>query len=581
MALDKDIKEYLHNTPEAEIRLRAESVQGVIAELKVDAQIYAGNGELREVSRIVKELEELNQLYRVLRGYYDVLFFAYEYFSDWRNEGNTTNLIPDGMTIHDAPKFHAELCSKLGDVSESPTKKIGWGAPRGHAKSAYLTNIFPLHGIVYEYKNYIIIISETVSMSQNFIEYLSTNLKENPKLRQDFGEILSINSRHNQEDNKESFITHTDIKVQASSIGGQLRGSRFRQSRPDLLILDDIESAKNTNTQDLRDKNLHWYNSVIEPIGDPDKTSIIYMGTLVHGQGLLPNVLSRPEYDSKIYSAVVQEPDRGDLWDEFQDILTNIENENRLDDAHRFYHVNRDEMDEGVEVLWETRFSYFDLMIKKADVGSRAFASEYLNLPSDEESSIFKEEYFQYFERGDLFLDGTNNVPFKYDLYGFWDIAMGKNNRSDYNAVVIIAKDRSTGAIYVVEAWAQKCRPHQALDKVVEFIQKYKPRVFGVETIQAQYEFYRQLQARLSEENIYGTRVMDVNPVTKKDQRIEALEPLFEQGYIKVLKSHRLLKEMLLQYPSHPHDDLPDALAGALDLTRFRVRRAFSKPDGY
>src|SRR5699024_4919036 len=89
-------------------------------------------------------------------------------------------------------------------------------------------------------------------------------------------------------------------------------------------------------------------------------------------------------------SAIVQQPERADLWDKFQDILTDIENEQRLDDAERFYYENREEMDKGTKVLWENRFSYFDLMVKKADVGSRAFASEYLNLPSDEESSIFK-----------------------------------------------------------------------------------------------------------------------------------------------------------------------------------------------
>lgn len=581
MALDKDILNYLHNTPEKEIRARVDTLEGVIEEKKIDAKNFANSGDLTAVSKTVRELEDLSQLYRVLRGYYDILFFAYEYFSDDRNEENNTNLIPAGMGIEDAPAFHAELCAKLAEVASNPTKKIGWGAPRGHAKSAYLTNIFPIHTIVYEYKSFIIIISETANMAQSFIEYISSNLKENPKIREDFGELLSLNSRHNPEDNKESFVTHSGIKVQASSIGGQLRGSRFKQSRPDLLILDDVESAKNTNTQDLRDKNLHWFNSVIEPIGDPARTAILYMGTLVHGQGLLPDVLSRPEYDSKIYSAIVQQPERADLWDKFQDILTDIENEQRLDDAERFYYENREEMDKGTKVLWENRFSYFDLMVKKADVGSRAFASEYLNLPSDEESSIFKEEYFEYYERGDIFTDGSHHLPLKYDLYGFWDIAMGKNSRSDYNAITLVAKDRATGALYVVEAWAQKCRPHQALDKAVEFIAKYKPKTFGVETIQAQYEFYRQLQERLNKEGIYGTRVLDMNPKTKKEQRIEALEPLFEQGYIKILKSHRLLKEMLLQYPNHPHDDLPDALASTLELTRFRVRRAYFKPEGY
>src|SRR5699024_1833970 len=146
-------------------------------------------------------------------------------------------------------------------------------------------------------------------------------------------------------------------------------------------------------------------------------------------------------------------------------------------------------------------------------------------------------------ELGYIFSDGLHHLWLKKDLYSYLDIAMGKTSRSDYNAITLVAKDRATGALYVVEAWAQKCRPHQALDKVIEFIAKYKPKTFGVETIQAQYEFYRQLQERLNKEGIYGTRVLDMNPKTKKEQRIEALEPLFEQGYIKILKSHRLLKE--------------------------------------
>lgn len=575
----EEIIDYINETPKEKIQERVDTIEGIIEELKIDAKTYAQNNDVNSLAETVKDLEDLSKLYRVLRSSYDVLYFAYEYFSDDRNPDNNTNLIPEGTAIEEAPDFHNELCSKLGEVRENPTKKIGWGAPRGHAKSAYLTNIFPLHAILYRYKKYIIIISETASMSQSFIEFLSTNLKVNPKLREDFGEVLSPSARMNEADNKESFITHTNIKVQASSIGGQLRGSRFKESRPDLLILDDIESAKNTNTQDLRDKNLHWFNSVIEPIGDPTRTAILYMGTLVHGQGLLPNVLSRPEYDSKIYSAIVEEPDRPDLWDKFQDILTDIENESRLEDAEQFYEENKEEMNRGVKVLWEDRFSYKDLMLKKADVGSRAFASEYLNVPSDEESSLFKEDHFEYFNPSDIMQNGT--LPYKYDVYGFWDIAMGKTSRSDYNAIVIIAKDRVSGAIYVLEAWAEKCRPHQAIDKAVDLISKYRPRQFGVETIQAQFEFYRQLQKKLNEEGIYHTRVRDVNPKAKKEQRIEALEPLFEQCYIKIRENQRLLKEMLLQYPNHPHDDLPDALASVLELSRFKVRRAFYKPEGY
>lgn len=48
-----------------------------------------------------------------------------------------------------------------------------------------------------------------------------------------------------------------------------------------------------------------------------------------------------------------------------------------------YYEMNRVEMDEGVEVLWASRFSYFDLMAKKVEIGSSAVYSERttLNLP--------------------------------------------------------------------------------------------------------------------------------------------------------------------------------------------------------
>lgn len=576
----KDIIRWLHTTPIEEVKNYTMRLEGIIEELIVDAEEYKKTMDIEALSEALEEIKEKKQLYRMMRGYYDVLFFAYEYFSEDSNPENETNLIPADTVITQAPLFHSELCAKLDELTTvKRTKKIGWGAPRGSGKSAYLSNIYPVHAVVYKTRKYILIISETVSMSQAFLEFIGTNLKMNPKLRGDFGEYLSPNRMKNAQDNNESFVTHNEIKVQASSVGGQLRGSRFKNARPDLILCDDIESSKNTNTQDLRDKNLHWFNSVIEPIGDPTTTAIIYMGTLVHGQGLLPNVLQRPEYDSKIYSSVLSEPTHLDMWEHFETILGDVENENRLIEAEDYYYANETKMNEGVEVLWPSRFPYFDLIKKKMDIGSRAFASEYLNLPSDEESAIFKKDYFSYFDRETLYT--AQGAKKHLDIYGFWDIAMGKNSRSDYNAVVIIGREPTTGVVYVLEAWAKKCPPHEAMAKALEFIEGYRPKTFGVETINAQFEFYRQIQQQAVQRGLYFTKIKPVNPTAKKEQRIEALEPLFEQGFIKIQRHQRLLEDMLLQYPAHPHDDLPDCLAAALGLTRLvKARAYFYKPDG-
>ena len=300
---------------------------------------------------------------------------------------------------------------------------------------------------------------------------------------------------------------------------------------------------------------------------------------MVHGQGLLPEVLGRANFDSKIYSSIKSEPVRQDLWDKVETMLRDVDNPNRLYDARAFYEANKEAMDEGVEVLWADRFSYFDLICKKVEVGSRAFSSEYLNLPSDSESCIFREDSLYLYTDNDLYDNYGKRIPM--DVVGFYDIAMGKNKRSDYNSIHIIGRDRRTGAVYVLESWNKKCTPSEALEKALELIAKHRPRIFGVETINAQFEIFRMLQSAVIKQGMYYTTVRAVNPTAKKEERIEMLEPLFEQGVIRTKKEHRLLHEMLLQYPNHNHDDAPDCLASAINLLKVNRKKGyFYKPEG-
>jgi len=534
-------------------------------------------GELDDILDIIKDLK---QQYRVLRGEYDLLYFAYQYFSDSYNPDNDNNLIPDNYRLKNAPDFHKELCGILDSLNEDPTQKICWSVPRGHAKSAYLSNIFPIHQIVYEKRHYILIISETESASKKFVEWVNGQLKFNKKLIKDFGVILHENKLANTVDNEEGFVTITDIRVQSASIGKQLRGARHGAYRPDLVVLDDLESAKNTNTKELREKNLHWFNSVIVPIGDITSTAYIYMGTLVHGQGLLPNILHRSDFKSKIYSAIVSEPENQELWEKVEKILRNVEDPDREDKAEEFYYEHKEEMDKGAKTLWNDRFPYFELMKIKISIGSRAFGSEYLNRPTDDETAIFKPSQFTYFEDKDLYyIDGR---PMNLEVFGFWDLAIGRTSRSDYNAIVTIGRDKRTGILYVLDAWAMKVPMHRALEVAILKIKEFGHTSFGVETIQAQYDMYRQLRERLTKENWYKTRVQAVNPKTKKEDRIEEIEPLVEQGVLRFRRTQRLLLEQMEQFPNGDYDDLPDALASAVEIAgKQRKKTYYKKPKGF
>lgn len=554
----------------------------ILKRLKVIRNIQKnGQGVPKQIENVLPQITGRYQyLNRVIKSWDSPLFFMYEYFSDDKNPTNEGNMIPEGVGVEDAPDFHETLCDTLNVLSyEEVTKRIAWSVPRGHAKSAYLSNMYPVFSIVFSIRRYILIISETIGMSRKFVEWVSDQLKYNRKLREDFGELLQPKKQLNAKDNIDGFETSNGCFVQASSTGGQLRGSRYKSYRPDLIILDDLESSKNTNTLDLRVKTLDWFNKNIIPMGDVTRTGIIYMGTLVHGSGLLPHVLNRADFDGKIFSAIVSEPERPDLWETYEEIYRDQENPNRLEDAVEFYSANKEEMDNGVRTLWNDRFPYYKLMMEKVNIGSKAFGSEFLNKPIDDESAIFKESFIQYFDDKDLFDNAGRPLPL--DLYGFWDIAVGKNSNSDYNAIITLGRDRRTGVLYVLDAWAKKCPMHVALEVAEQKIQEYRHKVFGVETIQSQYDMFRQLQNRARQRGFYSTKLKACNPRTKKEERIEALEPLFENGTLRLKRSQRLLIDMLLQFPQHDNDDLPDALASAVDMAGGTKRRTFyRKPTG-
>ena len=532
------------------------------------------------------DIAVLEKTYRICRSAYDVLFFAYEYFSDDRNPENDSNLIPAGCSPENAPDVHKELCLMLDGIAwDNHSGKVCYSMPRGHAKSTFVSNVFPIHQCYFDCatdggRKYILIISETEDLSTKFVEYINSQLKFNKKLREDLGVIMNESKFDNKKDTGMEFVTTKGTMVRAAGMGKALRGARNGAYRPDLVILDDLESMANTNTKELREKNLHWYNSVIEPIGVEGRTAFLYVGTLVHGNGLLPDILTRIDYESRKYAAIVQEPDNMELWMHYCEILDDKTDEEREAKADAFYEENREEMDKGWKTLW-SRWTYSALMKKKSTLGTKAFNSEYMNIAYDPDSQIFNEDNIIFFDDRDLIDQWGRRIPL--DVYGFWDLAVGKGNkRDDYNAVVIIGRDKLTGVMYVLDAWSAKVPAHKALAVAEQKIAEWQPRLFGVETIQMQYEFYRQLQENIMKHGLYSTRLKACNPKAKKEDRIQILEPLFETGYLRLKRSQRLLLEQLLVFPQGEHDDLPDALASAVDLAgKTRQRTHYLKPQGW
>jgi predicted phage terminase large subunit-like protein len=509
-----------------------------------------------DLDRLEANLALLEKLERVHRAEYDMLYFMIEYFSEDRNPGNDGNLIPAGVTYENSAEFHKTLCSLLDAIVQGKQKThVAWACPRGHAKTGYLSNGFLCHQVVFRHRKYIVEISETTDVAGDFIQWTANQLKFNEKLIKDFGQLLHKKKSMNEVDNKYEFVTLSGTKVEAKGVATQMRGLRHGNTRPDLFILDDLESKANTNTPELIEKNKQWFREEMLPALARHGIAI-YMGTILCFDSLLDYVLKeRRDFESRVFPAILSWAEREDLWQQWREIYRS-DDPDAAQKARQFYEENEAEMLRGARTLWPQMFSYYDLMVLREENGAKAFAQEYLNSPVDEERQIFKPEYFTFYE--DWELEGK-----RFDYIAAVDFGMGKQ-RGDYSALITLARNKDTGICYVVDCYLERVHPDVFLRVIVDKTLHYQYSVLAVEAIMAQEWFADKLGEELQRHGYpASTRLKKVKNRTAKQLRIEALLPDIQNGKIRFSRKHRLLLEMFEMYPMHKHDDGPDALASA------------------
>ena len=509
---------------------------------------------------------------RYLLGALDMEFFGRAYFPHYFSKP--------------APIFHKELDSiwqagviKNLDVIKNKKKiatmngtKHSVAAPRGHAKSTTLTFKGTIHAVLYEYKHYPIIISDSSDQAESVLDNIKSELEENSYILEDFGELSGSVWRNNV------LLTKTGVKVEAIGSGKKIRGRKHRNYRPDLIILDDVENDENVRTPEQRKKLENWFYKAVSKAGDY-YTDIVYIGTVLHYDSLLMKVLKNPTYKAKIYKAVLSFSNSL-LWDKWEQIYTELDNENHETDALDFFNLNKTEMLEGTEVLWEEKNSYYDLMIIRLSDGDAAFNSELQNEPINPDDCLFDEEWFDFYNEAEI-----NFKDSAFSFYGFVDPSLGKSKKSDFSAIITLAKHSGTGYMYVLDADVERRHPDRIISDTLNkeiwlrktFGRGYKE--LGAETNQFQWFLKEQLAKASAKIGLY-LPIREINQNTDKTMRIQTLQPDIKNKYIKFNKRHKKLLEQLKYFPMGAHDDAPDALQGAVSLAKKSKKfKIFRKED--
>ncbi|WP_043007990.1 phage terminase large subunit [Comamonas testosteroni] len=446
----------------------------------------------------------------------------------------------------DPSELHKYLYKRLPEiVNTAAGQRDAIAAPRGEAKSTKISMSFVSWCLVTGAKWYAIIVMDAFEQAAEMLEAIKAELEANPRIANDFPEACG----QGRVWRAGVIVTANGRKVEAFGSSKKIRGRRHGAHRPDLAICDDIENDENVNTPAQRDKLQAFVTKSVLSLGPPDDSmDAILVGTVLHYDSVLARFLKNPLWNRKVFKAIIQWPERMDLWEQFEGFLLNADTPQEGEAAAMaLYREHQAEMEKGSKVSWPALRPLVKLMIRRAREGHSAFDSEQQNDPTAGEDAPF-----------------ANSIRFwvnrlaEWVFYGACDPSLGRaGNSRDPSAIGIGGYNRETGIMDVVEAAIRKRVPDRIISDVIEMQREYCCVVWGFESVQFQ-EFLRTELVKRSAQQGVPVPARPLLPISDKLLRIESLQPHMHNGLIRVHSSQTTLIDQFRHFPKADHDDGPD-----------------------
>jgi len=473
----------------------------------------------------------------------------------------------------DLCQAHRDIYALLWDLLFNRGQKIALVAPRRFGKSTIITLIYILYCICYEKEKFIVIFSETASRAQDILRNIKKEILTNKDLQTDFPEICELHNPKPPRWTQEVLETQNNVMIMALGSEQGVRGLRYGEHRPTLVIADDLESAKTVSNSDVREKRKDWFEKVVLFLGS-EITNYLLIGTVYHPFSLLAGYLkAESNWQSLLYKAILVEAKHQELWQECAEIKNNRKQHNGQQGAaaaKKFYAVHEVKMNEGALTIWPAKWSYFYLYMMRDD-NPMSFASEMMNEPMDSRTSLIPREIVyawnnDYTSKEALLKFIGNDVSFTLSC----DPSMGlATTKGDYSAIIVLAKDNKTGVCYVIEADIKRRPIEELIQDILSYAVRYRLTKCVVESNNFQALVLKQLEDEANNQNIF-LPIEEIKNTSDKIGRIQSLRPDIKNKRLQLDKNHILLWEQLCLFPNHRYDDAPDSLEMAYRAAQSR-----------
>ncbi len=200
--------------------------------------------------------------------------------------------------------------------SDEAFQDMAYGIPRGFVKTT-LGKLFVVWCIVYTQKSFPLIVQASESMAESFISDCADML--------DNENFLAVFGSWRKEITVENKVLKVfrfngrNIILRAIGVGTAARGIVRKNKRPDLIILDDIQTREDADSEISYQKLRNWLGGTLEYLRSPEGTLKIFLGNMYPTKYcILRDLRDSPAWKSLIVGAILSNGES--LWEELHPI---------------------------------------------------------------------------------------------------------------------------------------------------------------------------------------------------------------------------------------------------------------------
>ncbi len=205
------------------------------------------------------------------------------------------------------PDLHPEL---FGLMIQEAIEQLILAVPRGHAKTT-IAKLACVYYFNFTDFRYVLYMSNTLSVSipsvNDIIAFMETD-----NYKQVFGELTFMSRQEGKGFYKFKLPNGKVCILKAFSAGQQVRGTNIDNTRPQLIVVDDLEDNDNIATKELFDSLKRWFYGPFKKCIDPFKNKWIWIGNLINEQSMLYENIQSEFWYSRLYGCL--KSDGKPLW---------------------------------------------------------------------------------------------------------------------------------------------------------------------------------------------------------------------------------------------------------------------------